>query len=414
VKTLSESRMLRLVTFAALYFAQGVPWGFVTVAYVVFLTDQGLGKSDVGGAIAIAYLPWAFKVFAGPIIDRFPTRRFGRRRHFIIGAELLMGATLLFLPFVDPKNGLFPIHALLFVHNSFAAIQDASTDALAVDVLPPHERGKANSIMWAAKVGGSATGGSLGVLLAKVLGWTTLFVACAIIVWAVMVLVIFVRERPDAEADAAAQKRFDLGAIWQSFSFKTPLVGVAIALCAPIGYALVSTVYTTMLRGDIHFDEEKIASLTFVDTPIGVIGALLGGFVADKIGPRKAMGICMAGIGVCLAVFAATRSLWPSMAFLMAYTVVSSLFQYAYNSASLGFFMTISNPAIGATQFSLYMAAANVTYSWTAKTGGWMGEHWGVATVFAIAAAVQIAAIALLPFCDPRQAEERFRSDKPD
>lgn len=103
MKTLSESRALRLTTFGALYFAQGVPWGFVGVAYVVFLADAGLGTADIGGTMAIAYLPWAFKLLAGPIIDRFPTRRFGRRRHFIIAAELMMGATLLLLPMFDPR-----------------------------------------------------------------------------------------------------------------------------------------------------------------------------------------------------------------------------------------------------------------------------------------------------------------------
>jgi PAT family beta-lactamase induction signal transducer AmpG len=409
VKTLSESRALRLVTFAALYFAQGVPWGFVTVAYVVFLADQGLGKADIGEAISIAYMPWAFKILAGPVIDRFPTRRFGRRRHFIIGAELLMGATLLALPFFDPHAGLWPIHALLFAHNSFAAIQDASTDALAVDVLPARERGKANSVMWAAKVGGSATGGSLGVLLAKHLGWTTLFIIIAIIVWAVVLLVVFVRERPPGDAEAAAEERLELRVVFRSFAWKTPIVGVAISLVAPIGYALVATIYTATLRSDLHLGDDAIASLTFVDTPVGVGGALLGGFVADRFGVRKTMGVCLVGIGASLAVFAASKSLWPSMTFLFTYTIVSSLFQYAYNAASLGFFMSISNPAIGATQFSLYMAAANVTYSWTARAGGWMGEHLGVAQTFAIAAVIQVASVALLPFCNPRDADARFR-----
>ena len=37
------------------------------------------------------------------------------------------------------------VGAILFAHNTFAAMQDVATDALAVDVLPADERGKANS-----------------------------------------------------------------------------------------------------------------------------------------------------------------------------------------------------------------------------------------------------------------------------
>lgn len=411
MKTLSESRALRLTTFGALYFAQGVPWGFVGVAYVVFLADQGLGTADIGGTIAIAYLPWAFKLLAGPIIDRFPTRRFGRRRHFIIAAEFLMGATLLLLPMFDPRTSLGAINALLFVHNSFAAIQDVATDALAVDVLPAEERGKANSIMWAAKSGGSAAGGSLGIVLAKYAGWTTLFVSVAILIWAIMLLVVFVRERPPGPAaDEAAAKRLDLRTLWQSFSFKTPMLGIVIAMAAPIGFALVGTVYTATLRRDLHLSSEAIGTLTFIDTPVSVVGALLGGFLGDRIGARRTMGIGMAGMALAMAVFAVSRTLWPSMTFLVGFTIVSSLCQYAYSAAALGFFMTLSNPAVGATQFSVYMAATNLTYSWTAKAGGWFGEHVGVAQTFALGAAIQLVTIGLLPLCDPRTAEERFRA----
>jgi len=168
-------------------------------------------------------------------------------------------------------------------------------------------------------------------------------------------------------------------------------------------------VYTAMLRRDLHLSAEAIGTLTFVDTPVSVVGALLGGFLGDRIGARKTMALGMAGMALAMAVFAATRSLWPSMTFLIGFTIVSSLCQYAYGAAALGFFMSLSNPAVGATQFSVYMAATNLTYSWTAKVGGWLGETVGVPQTFALAAAIQLVTIALLPLCDPRAAEARFR-----
>jgi PAT family beta-lactamase induction signal transducer AmpG len=410
VKTLTESKGLRYTTLGALYFAQGVPWGFVAVAYVVFLADQGLSKSAIGETIAWAYLPWTFKLLAGPIIDRFPTRRFGRRRHFIVTAELLMGLTLLSLPWFDPRTELVLINAALFVHNCFAAIQDVATDGLAVDVLPVDERGKANSVMWAAKAGGSALGGSVGVVLAKYLGWTALFVSNAVLVWAIMLVVIFVRERPPGpQADKAAEQHFDLRVLWRSFAFPAPLFGIVIAMLAPAGYAIATMVYTAVLRTDLKLSSDAIASLTFIDTPVGVGGALLGGFAADRFGQRKAMGTFMAGLAISLAVFAAAKSWWASLTFLAAFQVMSSLCQYAYGAASLGFFMTLSNPAVGATQFAVYMAGTNLTYAWTAKLGGHLTDTLGIAQTFAIAAAIQLAAILLLPLCNQRTAEARFR-----
>jgi PAT family beta-lactamase induction signal transducer AmpG len=412
VKALTESKQLRYTTFAALYFAQGLPWGLVTVAYVVFLADHGLSKTDIGQTVGLLYLPWSLKPFVGPLIDRFPTRRFGRRRHFIVAAELLMGATLLLIPSLDPRSDLFLINVALVIHNAFAAIQDVATDGLAVDVLPAEERGKANSVMWAAKGGGTAAGGSLCVLLAKHVGWTALFVGIAVLIWSIMLLVIFIRERPPGpEAERAAEQRFQLRVLWRSFAFGAPLVGLAIAMFTVVGYSLIGTVYTVLLRSDLKLSSENIAILTGIDTPLSIGGALLGGLCADRFGPRKTMGVFMAGVGLALLAFAATRHLWPSMSFQIGWTIGFSLCQYAFNAASLGFFMTLSNPAVGATQFAVYMASTNLTYGWTATAGGRLADTLGVATTFAIAGAVQIASVAILPFCDQRAAEARFRRE---
>jgi predicted MFS family arabinose efflux permease len=202
--------------------------------------------------------------------------------------------------------------------------------------------------------------------------------------------------------------------LWRSFAFAAPLFGLAIALFTNVGYGLIGTVWTVLLRSDLKLSSEDIAFLTFLDTPVGIVGALLGGFAADRFGQRKSMGVFMAGIGLSLLVFAAAGAAWPSMAFQTAFTIASSLCQYAFMAASLGFFMTLSNPAVGATQFTVFMAATNLTYGQTVRVGGWLADTVGVAQTFAIAGALQIITIALLPLCNQRSAEARFRREAQD
>lgn len=409
---LSESRLLRLVVLGALYFAQGVPWGFVSVGWLVFLTDQGLTNTGVGDALTLAYLPWSFKVVWGPLLDRFAATRFGRRRPYIIAAEALMGATMLLLAFADPKRGLGWMTALLVLNNVFASLQDVASDALAVDILPEHERGKANSVMWACKLGGSMLGGSGGTIFAKHVGWPVVFVVMAVILWAVMALLIVVRER-SAGAVAPAQPPDFLPLFreaWRSFAFPTAIAGVLIALLTPAGYALISAPHTRLLRADLAFSEERIALLSsLLPNLAGVAGALLGGPLADRIGPRKVMGGFMVGIAAALAVFALVPHLWPSISFHGTWTVVFQFCIGAYSAAALGFFMTLSNPAVGATQFTIFMAGTNLTYSWTSAVGGRIADAFGFPALFAVAAVMQLLAIALLPLCDARVAEARFR-----
>jgi hypothetical protein len=117
----------------------------------------------------------------------------------------------------------------------------------------------------------------------------------------------------------------------------------------------------------------------------------------------------MVGIAGALATFALFPELWPSLRFLIGWTIISHIFITGYNAATLGFFMTLSNPAVGATNFAIYMAATNLTYSFTSRAGGWLADRYGIAITFGVAAAVQLVSIALLPFCNPDVAEERFR-----
>ena len=66
---------------------------------------------------------------------------------------------------------------------------------------------------------------------------------------------------------------------------------------------------------------------------------------------------------------------------------------------------------MGATQFAVYMACTNLTYGFTARAGGWLADTVGVATTFAIAGAVQIASVLILPWCNQGSAEARFRRE---
>jgi PAT family beta-lactamase induction signal transducer AmpG len=418
-KSLTSSPLLRFLFFGALYLAQGIPWGFITVGYVVFLSDLGMNNEAVGSAVGLAYLPWSFKLAWGPLLDLYRGGVMGRRRPFIVLAELGMGATLLALMLCDPRRQLGAVSALIFLHNTFAGLQDVAVDGLAVDVLPENERGRANSIMWACKVAGVAVGGSGGTLLAKYAGWPALYVAMAVMLWLIMLLPLLVRERPSVMRagegrPGLAQLLRYLRELWRSFAPAPNHFGLLIALLTPAGYALVGAFTTRMYRVELHLDADRIAALTALDPIAGVAGAMAGGFVADRLRARRTMGLFMVAIGATIAAFAALHAQWTHFSLLVGYSIVLSFVIAAYSVASLSFFMTLSNPAIGATQFTAYMAMTNFCYSRTAPLGGWMADHQGYVAAYLIAAVVQVVTIPLLLLSDPKQAEAQFRRGKDD
>jgi MFS transporter, PAT family, beta-lactamase induction signal transducer AmpG len=410
--SLTESRFLRFLFFGVLYLAQGIPWGFITGGYKVFLIDRGLTNEELGAVMQVAYLPWSFKVLFGPLLDRYRGGPAGRRRPFIVLAEIFMGVPLLALAAVDPgRLGL--VNVVLFLHNMFAALQDVAVDGLAVDIVPANERGRANSIMWAGKTVG-VTLGSGGAVLAKHIGWQATFVVMTASVWLIMLAPVLLRERPRSEDVRLAEtgKRISFAEFWATFSFRPALFGLLLAFLTPAGFALIGTFSTRLYRADLKLSEEALWGLSIVNVPSGILGSLLGGALADKLGTRRTIAASMLAIGLVIAGFAALPGLWPRYGFLVVFTAMLQLAVCAYSASSLSFYMALSNPAMGATQFTIYMAMTNLCYSFTAREGGWMADRLGYVNSYFIAAVVQVVAIPLLLLCNPREAEARFRGEE--
>ena len=170
--SLAERRWLRLFTLCTLYVAQGIPWGFMATTIPTYLGTHGLDPADIGKTLAMTTLPYAFKWVWGPIIDSFTIPRYGRRRPWIVFAQLMMAltvATMILIP--DLTLDLKLLAWMILIHTVFNALQDVAVDGLAVDLLDEDERGKANGLMYACKYGGGAIG---GVGMAKVIAWSSL------------------------------------------------------------------------------------------------------------------------------------------------------------------------------------------------------------------------------------------------
>ena len=118
---LADSSLLRYTSFTALYIAQGLPGGLLGVAFSAWLAEQGLGTAEIGGFLAVIALPWSLKLVWGPLMDRFTYLPMGRRRPWIVGAQLgLVGSCGALSLVPDPVANLGLLSAIGFVVSLFA------------------------------------------------------------------------------------------------------------------------------------------------------------------------------------------------------------------------------------------------------------------------------------------------------
>jgi len=393
----------RLLTFGGLYFAQGVPWGFFTVAIALRLTSLGLSPAGLGDLMFVASLPWAGKPAIGVLVDRLSFGRLGRRRPFILLAEAGMALSLLAMAFANPIADRSWFSALLFLHNLLAAAQDVGTDALAIDVLAENERGRANGIMSAGKFAGVVVGGQGLLWVASVAGWPAAYGLAIALLLVPALLVLGMREPP-----SPTQRPRPLGLILRAFSSRIVLLAAAFALLVDAADSLTFPLSYSLFRNQLGFSEQQVASLATIGGIVAALGSLLGGVLGDRLGCRRTLlGACLGVAGLNLA-FSACRGIWGHFPVLLAYTAMEGMMVGVVYATTLALFMNLTSPRIAATQFQIYMALLNAKDAWAQKLGGRLAERIPAPAMFGLSAIVELLPLLLLPWLDARRARADF------
>ncbi len=415
--TLSDNRLLRLVALCGLYVAQGIPFGFVTIVLVAYLAERGATSTEIGSVIAMTSLPWSFKFLWGPVIDRFTWPAMGRRRPWILAAQTAMAATLGFMVLVpDLAANARLVVALVCLINIFASLQDVAVDALAVDLLEPHERGKANGLMYGCSYGGSAIGGAgIGWVVGSA-GLRAGLSAQVLMIMGIMLIPLLVRERPgekllpwsrgvaadDAVTGTAHSARELLGRLAAAFRRRSAWLGGVLALVAKFGVAVSSTVIVTLTIQELGWEQTEFTSFQgAVAMWFGLGGSVLGGFLADLVGARRLAMLTTIALGALWIVFGLGHADWTSAAFVKIVICAEALIYGVFTVSLFAIFMGVSSRAVAASQFTAYMAFMNLSNTAGAWRAGWLTEKLGEAQVFVAIGVLQMAIVGLLTWIEP-------------
>jgi len=380
---LLDNRRHRLVMLCAMYVAQGIPWGFMTIALISYLTDHGVGDADAGELTAVVLVPWTFKLIWGPVIDTITFRSMGRRRVWIIGGEFMMAVSLLgIIALGDLTQNLRLLGWMFFIHNCFASLQDVSTDALAVDILPPEEQGRTNGLMWGSKLVGKGAGGATMAMAIDAWGLTGAVMLQFAILLLIMLFPILMLERK-------GEKRFPwskgqaqgiqagtslrslvhvLRDVRQGFSMITTSVYVVFGTISMIGWGIVEVVTKTLYTQQLGWTYVSISQVAGSAAFSEMAGALLGGYIADKFGRRKVMVIGLGGYGLLAVAFALCSTLWHETWLTAGYLLLNPGILAVGAVGYLSMSMRLSWTKAAATMFTVYLTVSNIGH----VLGNWL------------------------------------------
>jgi MFS transporter, PAT family, beta-lactamase induction signal transducer AmpG len=424
---LTDRPLLRLLTLCILYVAQGIPYGFVTVTFASYLAERGETVAAIGAVTALSTLPWTFKWLWGPLIDRFGIPSMGRRRPWILAAQLGMTLSILVMALVpEPTAHLALIGWLVFVHNIFNSLQDVSVDALAVDLLRESERGRVNGFMYGSKYIGMFLGGAFLSRMVSVDGLGIAFTIQIFMLGGIMLFPLLLRERAGEKllpwTKGSSQLSLDqqmahsimqlFGFLKRAFSLRSTLLAGAIGLTIFIAGGILSPITNVLFIQDLGWTRTEFTDINGgYGVFLGLAGAIAGGFLADRFGPKK-----IASIGcVVLALSYATFGLsspdsgvlwfdWTNRPVVITYILVDTWMGSMISASLFAMYMTVSWPKVAATQFTVYMAILNMSTVIGLKSSGMISEMFTLPMIFVGAGILQVVVLGIFPFIDVHQA----------
>lgn len=382
--TFADSGRLRLFLGTLLYLAQGFPQGVVFIAIPAWLAANGQSAAVLGAAAAAASLPWAVKLPIGLLMDRYTYLAMGRRRPWLVAAQLGVCAAFLTFAFVSPAPAdTTMVLALTFLISSLTAIQDVALDAMVIDLTPEGEMGKLNGFMFAGKLFGLAGGAAVCAYFMQYYSIAAAMLAMLLCFSIPAIAAVLIRERrgekllPWMAGEESAAARAAKPEAW------IPIVTIALksllrrdtllVIAVLVAYGTHQTLYeqgqnlfAVTLLG---WGESEIGNLQATNYIIVGVGSLLfGGWVIDRYGPGNVALVSGVLALVSIGTFALMPAWWGNEAVFSAWVIGSGLPITLFYLAFLVMAMRVSVVEVAATSFALIIA----THSLGSSVGGWV------------------------------------------
>ncbi|QJD79287.1 MFS transporter [Spirosoma rhododendri] len=383
---LSQRRSLRYGAFFYLYVMQGLPSGFALTAVTNYLTAEGLTPQALGSFGALVGLPWGFKFLWGPLVDRFQASAMGRRRPWVLGAQvmaLLASGGILLID--NPVTQFSMLAGAFMLHGVFASLQDVSVDALAISTVPTAERGRANAFMKGGMVVGQAIGAAGLAYLIREGSFHVAALVQSAVLFAFTILTFFIRERPGdafvslkrrspvansvistdtADEPTVARPDWSFGALLQTLVrailMPRPLVIFGAISLVFIGERLFQRAYYIHLIQQEGWTDTAVSVLSGTyGTLLAVALALLGGWLADIVGAQRMLLGTTLGMAVLHIAFSLAASSWANPTVATAGLIVRQTLEPLFSIAALPMLMSLCQRGIEGSQFAFYMAISN-------------------------------------------------------
>jgi PAT family beta-lactamase induction signal transducer AmpG len=287
--------------------SSGLPFMLIGNTLGFWLADDGIKLAAIS-ALSWVGLTYTVKVLWGAVVDRIKApvvMRLGRRRGWMLIAQVVAGGGLIGMGLVDPRTQMGALVALAIVAAVGAATQDTAMDAWRIEIAADaDELGLLTSAYTLGYRFALYLTEAVILVSAKRLGWPLTYVIYGAGLSVGVIAVLLAKEPAAADAVMEAKSREAgrslMGAIYDSVA--GPLIAFfrAHGLTTAALMLLMITFYhlCDYMRGPmvnpyysaLHIDKDAIFAVrSAIGLPAGLIGIALGGISSVRLGNQATL-----------------------------------------------------------------------------------------------------------------------------
>ena len=164
----------RMLCLLGLGFSSGLPLALTSGTLQAWMTVEKVDLTLIG-IFSLVGLPYTLKILWAPVMDRFSLPWLGRRRGWILLAQILLALGIGLLGLTQPAAFPWMVAFLAFMVAFFSSSQDIVIDAYRADVLPKTELGAGAAVSTVGYRLAMLVSGALALILSDHLPWSAVY-----------------------------------------------------------------------------------------------------------------------------------------------------------------------------------------------------------------------------------------------
>lgn len=384
----------RLFIVFILGFSSGLPMALISSTLQAWYAYSGMSVLATG-ALSLVSLPYAYRIFWGPVLDRYALFALGKRRSWILTMQVLLLLGFNWMAWFTPQQhpGLLAFIALVLA--CFSATQDVAIDAHRAEYLPPQEHAMGASLAVFGYRLALLLSGGLALIMAEQVGWAVTYRFMGFVMIVGMIAVFY---SPEPSVEIKEKSNFALSFIApvkELFTRPGILYLLLFIFCYKLGEAFTTTTSGIVMPFLIQGLGFSLDTIGYINKMLGIGSILLGGLTAGFWLMHYSLYRSLFFFGLLQAltnVFFVALAMTGKNVVLLAIAVFSDNFVAGMASTALvALFMRLVDKQFTGTQFSMLVALSTLPRILSGPVAasiqmsiGWVGLYQ-LSIIFALA-----------------------------